>query len=312
MSEPTVHDTAQVRLLADLSDAVVAHFGDAVVTRLAPSRYDWRDEVDLEIFPVNTSAPAANLVVDGVSLTLFAETDCGAYREPHRLDSTVFDWALERLIRLGESGMEQWSDTRPRKRGGVDVSRLIGDPFPEVSDSHRSRLRKSTVTTPWTDPARNLVPDPVERPTPGFFLVDDRLPDLVIEAARAVRTGFADSVSIVTRPGYDGNNQVEVLPHATDASYMLIGVDGRGRVETSTGSSQRANGEFTTISDADPIDWILAVGRHGLLEAELTRGIISWDTNGPATAEAVAAAERDRRVSIARVWKPWLPVTPTV
>ena len=311
MSEPTVPDTAQVQLLADLSDAVVAHFGDAVVTRLAPSRYDWRDEVDLEIFPLNTSAPPVELSADAVSLTLYAEADGGSHRDPHRLDATVFDWALERLIRLGELGMEQWVDSRSALWGGVDVSRLVGDPFTEVDEGHLSRLTLSLSTVPWTDPARYLVPDPVERPTPGFFLVDERLPEPIIEAAVAVRTEFADSVSIVTRPGYAGSKLVEVMPHATDASYMLIGADGRGRIETSTGSSQRANGEFTTIVDADPVEWIRAVGRHGLLEAELTRGIISWDTNGPATAEAVAAAERDRRVSIARVWKPWLPVTPT-
>jgi hypothetical protein len=307
MTEPTLPKTAQVRVLTDLSTAVIAHFGDAVVTRLGPSRFDWRDEVDLEIFPLHTSAPSACLSADDVNITLIAETSGGSYTEVHRLDETVFAWALERLILLGEAGMELWADRLSARSGGLTVSRLAGDPFPEVSDNHRSRLSLSQTTVPWTDPARFLVTDPIEHSTHGFFLVDERLPQPIIDAAIAVRRQFADAVSIVTRPGHIGTDLIEVMPHATDASYLTIAVDDRGFIATSTGSSQRANSEFTTITDADPTEWILAVGRHGLLESELTRGFISRDVNGPATPEAIAAANRARRVSIGKVWKPWRP-----
>lgn len=88
---------------------------------------------------------------------------------------------------------------------------------------------------------------------------------------------------------------------------MRIKELGPGSIGVATGVYQYLEYEFKTIPLEEVEEWIINVGRFGLLETTVSRGRMYWFVNGPATPDAIAAAESNPRVGAEPVWRPWLP-----
>lgn len=203
-----------------------------------------------------------------------------------------------------------WRDSRRHLFGGQHEARLVNNDFQNVSDKRRARLTLSVTTEPWTVPGSTQLDDPLptlER-NGTAFLVDTALPKPLQEIALSARREFGAGVSIVTRMDALGATRLlEVLPTDREATRMRIKALPPNSLGMSTGESQYSEYEFAAVPLGEAEQWVLEVGRLGLLETTLWRGRIFSFINGPATPEAVAAAGDDPRVSDMPIWKSWRP-----
>lgn len=300
---------SRTELLRAMSHSLTARFGDELFIRLGPNLEPWRASVVLEVFAPNTSSAPVHLEADEHELLLaFGDAiDCVLF-EKRPLDADAFEWALDRITSAGEHGLEMWSDRRRHLFGGLHKARIVGEPFVDVSDKRRSRLTLAVTTEPWTVRGRTLVADPVapSRRGSSAFLVDTQLPDTIQKIAMSARQEYQSAISIVTRMDeLGGTRMLEVLPVDREASRMRIKQLKSGAIGLGTGDTQYFEYEFTPIPAANARDWVLDVGRLGLLESTVWRGPAYWFVNGPATPEAIEAAESNPRASIQTKWKPW-------
>lgn len=274
----------------------------------------WPDVVLLEVIPSSLASAHATLEADEANLylTYGDEIDCSTM-ERHPIDSEAIRWAIERLTEIGERGTELWKDRRRHLFGGQNVSRVAGKPFIDVESKHVARLTLVEARESWRAVTLNQVPDPVADESNGesLFLVDNRTSPELQTAALAVRREFGSAVSVLTRYHELGKGGIlEVIPRDRDATRMRLRQDRDGAIETSTGDNQYFEYEFTRIPSEDATEWILEVGRHGLLETKRTGFLrIYWFSNGPADAKSLARAQTDPEVSIERIWHSWAAAT---
>lgn len=277
--------------------------------RIGPSPQSWRHSVTLEVFAPNTTSPSVNLVIDDAQacLEIGDAVDC-VLVEKHPLDDGVSRWAIERITAAGERGVEMWKDSRRPLFGGLNQARIVGEDFLGISAEHRARLTLAVKTEPWGQPGASQLPDPIPRAARNgtAFLVDTALPTALQQIASSARQEFGAQISIVTRMDAVGRTRIlEVLPTDREASRMRIKEFGPDSIGMSTGDSQYFEYEFTPVERDRAEGWVLDVGRLGLLETIVSRGRAYRFANGPATPEAIAAAESDPRVTDMSIWQPW-------
>jgi hypothetical protein len=297
------------RILREVADALVDRFGEDMFIRIGPSLQAWRHSLVLEAFAPNTSSAPASLEIDEAQayLEVGDAVDC-VFFENHLLDDDVSRWATERITAAGERGLEMWVDPRHHIFGGQNQARIVGEDFLEVTPKRRGRLRLNITTEPWGPPSATQLADPIPRIARKgtAFLVDSALPEALQQIALSARQEFRDRISIVTRMDVLGGTRIlEVLPTNPEASPMRIKQLGPDSIGTSTGDSQYFEYEFTPIQRDAAEQWVLNVGRLGLLESTVWRGSGYRFVNAPATPEAIVAAESNPRVRDISVWHPW-------
>lgn len=306
MSEAEHH----ARILRETANAIVNRFGDDMFIRIGPSPQPWRHSVTLEVFAPNTTSASVNLEIDDaqVCLEIGDAIDC-VLVEKHLLDDGASRWAIERITAAGERGLEMWKDSRRPMFGGLNQARIVGEDFLDISAKHRARLTLAVKTEPWGQPsATTQLPDPIPRAARNgtAFLVDAALPTALQQIALSARQEFGAQISIVTRMDAVGRTRIlEVLPTDREANRMRIKELGPDSIGMSTGDSQYFEYEFTPVEGDRAEGWVLDVGRLGLLETTVSRGPAYWFVNGPATPEAIAAAESDPRVTDMSIWHSW-------
>jgi hypothetical protein len=309
--EPNVTDSEdRLRILHDIGRTLTQRFGDDLFIRIGPHFEPWSGAVVMEVFAPNTATAPAEVTLDGDNCYLiFGDAIDRILFEQHPLDEHCASWVVERIVAAGERGLEMWRDSRRHLFGGQHRARVVGEEFTDLTEKHRARLSLSLTTEPWTTPASTDLEDPVPRVERGgtVFLVDHALPISLQRIARRARLEFGSGISVVTRMDELGQpRMLEILPADHKATRMRIKELGPASIEVSTGVYQYLEYEFQEIPAAEAEEWILDVGRFGLLETTLTRGRIFWFVNGPATPAAIAAAESNRRVSAEPLWQPWL------
>lgn len=99
---------------------------------------------------------------------------------------------------------------------------------------------------------------------------------------------------------------LEILPTDHQATRMRIRETKAESLEVATGIYQYLEYEFDTLPLDEAEEWIINVGKHGLLETTVSRGRFYWFVNASATPEAIAAAEANPRVAAEPVWHTWL------
>jgi hypothetical protein len=300
---------ARTDLLRVMSESLTAQFGDELFIRLGPTLEPWRASIGLEIFAPNTSSAPVLLEASEheLFLTFGDAIDC-VLIEKRPLDADAFEWALDRIIGAGEHGIEMWRDRRRHLFGGQHKARIVREPFFDLSEKRHARLTLSLTTEPWTVPGRTLVADPVAPSgrDGSAFLVDTSLPKPLQEIATSARREFRSTISIVTRMDeLGGTRMLEILPVDREASRMRIKQWKSGEIGLGTGDTQYFEYEFTPVQADDAVEWVLNVGRLGLLETTVWRGPVYWFVNGPATPEAIEAVQSNPRASVQTKWKPW-------
>lgn len=295
------------QILEEVRTALQAHFGEALFFRSGTSPEVWRSAQVLEIFPRNTAAASAELEADsaGLTVTIGSGIDCVFVEfRPHAADAA--SWAIEVLANAGDHGIEMWKDPRPHVLGGTNRVRIVGEPWVDVTARRQRHMKLLQPTEPWTRLGTHLLPDPsAPEHESTAFLVDDRLPEKLKEIAIAVRREFGSAVSVVTRDGRVGGRRfVEILPSNRQSTRMRVEQTDRGEIETSTGHDQYFEYEFERVPTNDPVEWILNVGRYGLLETAVRRGRAYWFVNGPAHPGAVSEANAQPN-TVVSLWQPW-------
>lgn len=299
----------RTRILRQIASAITRRFGDDLFIRIGPAYDRWRRSVTLEVIAPNTSSAPVVLELDEAEAYLHVgdALDCVLF-EKHLLDADVSRWAIERITAAGERGLEMWQDSRRHLFGGQNQARIVGEDFLDLAAKARSRLTLTVTTEPWGTPGATQLTDPIpktERKDTVFF-VDTALPTPLQQIALNARQEFGPGISIVTRMDELGRTpMLEVIPTNRESSRMRIKELGSDSIGTSTGDSQYCEYEFTPVPPDEVEQWVLDVGRLGLLETTVHRGVIFWFVNGPATPEAITAAEYNPRVRDMAIWDPW-------
>lgn len=308
--EPTDIDD-RLRILREVGDALTERFGDDLLVRIGPDYAPWSRAVALEAFAPNTAAAPAELILEeSEAILLIGDAAACALIERRPMDVDVATWAIDRISAVGERGVEMWRDSRRSLFGGQHMARIVGEDFTDISDKRRARLSLSLTTEPWTVPASHDLEDPVPRAERRgtVFLVDHALPASLQGIATRVRQEFGSGVSVVTRmDALDRPQMLEILPSDPKATRMRIRAISSQSVGVATGIYQYLEYEFDTIGLDEAEEWIINVGRYGLLETTVSRGRLYWFVNAPATPEAITAAEANPRVAAEPVWHTWLP-----
>ena len=299
------------RILQQIASTITHRFGDDLFIRIGPSLEPWRRSVILEAFAPNTLSAPVNLEIDEAEayLKVGDAVDCVLF-EKHLLDSDVSRWAIERITAVGERGLEMWRDSRRHLFGGQNQAPIVGEDFLDITAKRRARLTLTVRTEPWRKPGTTQLTDPIPttmRKGTAFF-VDSAVPKALQEIALNARQTFGPGISIVTRMDELGPTRIlEVLPTDRESSRMRIKELGPDSIGMSTGFSQYFEYEFTPVPRDEADSWVLDVGALGLLETTVGRGGVYQFVNGPATSEAIAAAESNPRVSNMSIWHPWDP-----
>lgn len=302
---------SRTQLLERVAKALTHRFGNDLFIRIGPS-LDWgRPTVALHAFPPNTSAAPATLELDELEayLVIGESLDCILF-EKRSMNEDVARWAIERVTAAGERGLEMWRDSRRHLFGGRNQARIVGEDFVDLPEKRRARLSLILVTERWDSRSSNDLDDPVpaseRRGT--VFLVAAALPAAVQRVALAARREFGAGISIVTRMDeLGGDLLIEILPTDRQASRMRVRELSASSLGVSTGDWQYFEYEFDAVPLTETEQRVLDVGRLGLLETTVSRGRFYRFVNGPATPEAIAAAESNPRVSDLAVWKSWMP-----
>lgn len=277
--------------------------------RIAPTLDPWGRSVILEIIAPNTLSTPVNLEMDDAEayLEVGDAVDCTLF-EKHPLDADVSQWATERITAAGERGLEMWQDSRPHLFGGQSQARIVGEDFLDITPKRRTRLKLTLTTEPWGKPGATQLMDPISTTSRKgtAFLVDTALPTTIQQIALNARQEFGPGISIVTRMDALGKTRIlEVLPTDRESSRMRIKELGPDQIGMSTGYAQYFEYEYTPVPRDEAEQWVLDVGRLGLLETTVRRGGVHWFENGPATPGAIAAAESNPRGSGMSIWHPW-------
>lgn len=308
MEPPDIDD--RLRILRVIGDALTERFGDGLLVRIGSDYAPWSRAVSMQVFAINTGAAPAELFLEESEATLLiGDAAACALIERHPMGTDVTAWAIERISVAGELGVEMWRDTRRHLFAGQHMARIVGEDFTDISDKRRARLSLSLTTEPWSVPASHDLQDPVPRAERRgtVFLVDQALPIALQRIATRVRQEFGSGVSVVTRmDALERPRMLEILPTDHQATRMRIRETKAESLEVATGIYQYLEYEFDTLPLDEAEEWIINVGKHGLLETTVSRGRFYWFVNASATPEAIAAAEANPRVAAEPVWHTWL------